>query len=169
MKKLLTLIPLMMLGCGSTNPTPEVVIEQTPAPPSAVRVASSISCEGAVEVGTPQQVQNGTALTVVGRYQAVVYSNGDCFASGSVNDASNQSADSYYYPYNSDNWQIAPLALGLDVLPPSNYGYWTLSLDRTTYRLQMQYVDQDLTSNGLTDPYGTVFPASDCQISTFDH
>jgi len=175
MKSLLVLLPLLV-GCANGN-TPAVLIEQVPddggVPPTQIynQVADIINCEGTLYVGTSQAIQNGTAPFIVAKYQAVIYQNGDCSASGSISDEVLQASDTNYYPLLSDNWQVAPLSIGFSVFSPVDFAYWTLQVDRGTQALNLQvaYNDGDLVAQGLSNPYITVFPVSNCQLTSYLH
>jgi hypothetical protein len=101
-------------------------------------------------------------------YEAEEYSDGSVFVSASVASASMQSSDSLMFGTTQKGWGTAPLSIVLDVVPPSDFGGWSVSLDRTTLTYTVSYADSDLPNIGSPNPVVMTFVGSKyCTVQSF--
>lgn len=97
----------------------------------------SFFCDGQLE---------GTLLLVT--YDAVLFSNGDIWTTGSVSDASRQSSSSAFWDPSQNGYvDAATQPIVFDFTGPADGGYFVIALDRTTLVNVVTYKDQDLLND----------------------
>jgi hypothetical protein len=97
----------------------------------------SFFCEGGLE-----------NTNLVASYDAVLFSNGDIWTTGSVSDPSRQSsASNFWDPSQNGYADAATGSIVFDFEGPANGGYFVISLDRTTLVSVVTYHDTDLPND----------------------
>ncbi len=96
------------------------------------------------------------------RYRVYQFKNNDVYIQGEIYGTSFEVADSVMYGSTQNGWLTAPIYINYDVSGTANYGYWVISMDRTTLITTIVYYDTDISVGSLT----WVEPSSDCTSTT---
>jgi Collagen triple helix repeat (20 copies) len=128
------------------------------APGAPDSITASISCSGIGYVG---------AFEGVFTYQLDQFSNGSVFASASVASAGLESSSSTFYAPTQVGWTTAQVNVVMDIASPVDFGFWKMSLNRTTLVVSVSYNDTDLPTYGFSNPFNLTFTPSACVVNTY--
>ena len=141
---------------------------------------ASIACVGltpACEFLDPNELDGQPSGTLLNyncgdlefHYNADLWTDGTIDASASVENYSLQSSYSEFYAPTQVGALTAPVNVVFDIAPPADFGNWTISFDRTTLVVSVQYNDVDVAA-GEGWSAGVLlftFPSSDCVLNTY--
>ena len=96
------------------------------------------------------------------RYRVYQFVNEDIFIQGEIYGVSYEVADSIMYSKLQNGWTTAPIYINYDVSGSANYGYFVISLNRSTMVTTIVYTDSDVSGGSTT----WVEPSSDCVTQT---
>ena len=120
------------------------------------RIVTSIGCSGTISGLTSNA---GTALNGLEvKYTASVTSSGDIFVKGSVSSSSMEIGGSAFYSVNANGASTGPIIFTADYATAS-WGYWNITLNRTTLILTATYTDSTLVGQS---PVVVTFASSAC-------
>ena len=94
----------------------------------ATHIIESFACGGGLE-GAPLSFW----------YNAVLFSSGDLFVTGSIKDAAKQSSTTAFYTPQQNGYVNAQITLTLDEDGTPDFGWFTLSLNRTSLVTKIDY------------------------------
>ena len=114
------------------------------------KITASLHCNGGLE---------GLSW-VKFKYDAMVFSSGDVMAVGSIMDARNEYSNSMFYSSKQVGSNTAAVYVTYDISGGDTYGYWRISLDRSTAITTIQY--SDTTYNNTW-----VMPSSSCLLHNY--
>ena len=116
------------------------------------RITSSIHCGGSLE-----------NTNLIFAYDVAQFANGNVFASGNVAGAASQSSTALVYAPTQNGYATAPIIVTLDASGPADFGWWRLSLNRTSLVVTIEYNDA-----GMTPPKQTWTMTPDkCVVNTY--
>jgi hypothetical protein len=106
------------------------------------KIKKAFSCQGTLS----QASASAAGLTVPAGGLDIMYAvaettSGDVFASGSVADSSFQASDAQFYSGSAVGSETAPVLITNDFMGGLTYGYWKISLNRTTSVVMVDYID----------------------------
>jgi hypothetical protein len=137
------------LGVDAGGPSVSVDVGPTFDPS---RITSSIHCGASLE---------NTTLTFT--YDVAQFANGNVFASGGVSGAASQSSTAVVYAPTQNGYATAPIIVTLDASAPADFGWWRVSLNRTSLVVTIEYNDA-----GMTPPKQTWIMTPDkCVVNTY--
>lgn len=119
----------------------------------SAKITNSIFCTGGLE---------GTA-SLGFKYQAVLFANGNVFASASIKDGVLEASYATLYSPTQNGAAVAGVSVQFDQAAPANSGFWILSLDRKTLVTSIVYNDADVL--GGTQSW-TMTPAA-CVVNNY--
>ena len=96
------------------------------------------------------------------RYRVRQFVNEDIFIQGEIYGVSYEVADSIMYSKLQNGWTTAPIYINYDVSGSANYGYFVISLNRSTMVTTIVYTDSDVSGGSTTWSQ----PSSDCTTQT---
>jgi hypothetical protein len=96
-------------------------------------------------------------------YTAHLLSSGDLVVSGKIRNAEIEASNTNYYSASQVGASTAQVTISYDLVGTSNYGYWTIELNRSTLITTITYYDTELSSN----PDVWVAPASECNVNNY--
>ena len=96
------------------------------------------------------------------RYRVRQFVNEDIYIQGEIYGASYEVADSVMYSKLQNGWETAPLYINYDVAGSANFGYFKITLNRSTMVTTIVYTDSDVS--GGSDTWSQ--PSSDCTTQT---
>jgi hypothetical protein len=96
------------------------------------------------------------------RYRVYQFVNEDIFIQGEIYGTSYEVADSIMYSKLQTGWDTAPIYINYDVQSTANFGFFVISLNRSTMVTTIVYTDSDVTGGALTWSQ----PSSDCTTQT---
>lgn len=102
-------------------------------------------------------------LHVLVDYGVVEFANGNVFANGSISDANGEASNAMYYSPAESGYDSAQIVALLDEVPPSDGGYWIVTMDRTTLVVTATYHDADIDAGVMS----WAFPAEHCTRNTY--
>lgn len=109
--------------------------------PGAGRIVSTINCQGTVSgLGGASSVLNGLEV----EYDAVLTSNGDVYATGTIIDDLQQVSGTSFFAAGQNGSQTARVFVTNDQHGTADGGLWQLSLDRVTLQPTVIYDDASL-------------------------
>jgi len=100
--------------------------------------------------------------TLYYRYRVSQFVNEDIFIQGEIYGAAYEVADAIMYSKLQNGWDTAPIFINYDVSGSANYGYFVISLNRSTMVTTIVYTDSDVS--GGSDTWTQ--PSSDCTTQT---
>ena len=100
--------------------------------------------------------------TLYYRYRVSQFVNEDIFIQGEIYGAAYEVADAIMYSKLQNGWDTAPIFINYDVSGSANYGYFVISLNRSTMVTTIVYTDSDVS--GGSDTWSQ--PSSDCTTQT---
>lgn len=103
------------------------------------KIAASIGCTGTLDNTAGFQFS----------YTVDQFANGNVFASGSVASPAAGSSSSAFFAPSQTGFATATVSFILDAAGPSDGGWWTIALDRTSLVVTITYHDVDV--DGGTD------------------
>ena len=103
-----------------------------PAGADGGKITASITCTGRIPDSTVS----------VG-YNAVQFMSGAVFASAYVSGPGIEASEAKIYAQSQVGWQTAPIIVVYDVYGTPNYGWWRVSLDRSTLVVTAEYNDNE--------------------------
>lgn len=118
------------------------------------KITGSIFCGGGF-----QGLQSSLQFT----YSAVQFANGNMFVSGSVSDGYVQTGNAAMFTSIQNGWVNGALTIQHDMLGPNVGGFWSLSLNRSSLVVSIQYFDSDLVGGSQA---WEMLP-SQCVVNTY--
>ena len=100
--------------------------------------------------------------TLYYRYRVSQFVNEDIFIQGEIYGAAYEVADAIMYSKLQNGWDTAPIFINYDVSGSANYGYFVISLNRSTMVTTIVYTDSDVTGGSTT----WTLPSSNCTFVT---
>ena len=96
------------------------------------------------------------------RYRVYQFVNEDIFIQGEIYGVSYEVADSIMYSKLQNGWTTAPIYINYDVSGTANFGYFVISLNRSTMVTTIVYTDSDVSGGSTSWSQ----PSSDCTTQT---
>ena len=96
------------------------------------------------------------------RYRVYQFVNEDIFIQGEIYGTLYEVADSIMYSKLQNGWTTAPIYINYDVSGSANYGYFVISLNRSTMVTTIVYTDSDVSGGSTT----WTLPSSNCTFVT---
>lgn len=171
MKYILLIATLIFVGCGKDGAAgpagpagaPGQTGAQGPAGSDGTdnRIVATINCDGQISglAGAAGTALNGLWV----EYNAALTASGDVYAAANVSAPSFQVGDSIYYAASQNGSATGSVIFTAD-FATSNYGWWNVSLNRSTLVVTAVYNDTDL---GGQSPVTMNFNASACQSASY--
>lgn len=97
-------------------------------------------------------------------YSAVKMASGDVFAEASIANASYQTSQSNYYAAKQNGSLNAAVVITDDWYSTASYGWWSISLDRSTLIPTAVFNDSSMPTSSTRT---FTFPASSCTVQTY--
>lgn len=98
-------------------------------------------------------------------YTADVFASGAVFATSSLGNETYTVSGSALYAPSQVGAATAPVSYEFDFYGPANGGTWTVELDRTTLRVQVDYLDKDFQSADHTITW--TWPKDQCVVTEY--
>ena len=96
------------------------------------------------------------------RYRVAQFVNEDIFIQGEIYGSAYEVADSIMYSKLQNGWTTAPIFINYDVSGTANFGYFVISLNRSTMVTTIVYTDSDVSGGSTSWSQ----PSSDCTTQT---
>ena len=96
------------------------------------------------------------------RYRVAQFVNEDIFIQGEIFGTSYEVSDSIMYSKLQNGWTTAPIFINYDVSGTANFGYFVISLNRSTMVTTIVYTDSDVSGGSTSWSQ----PSSDCTTQT---
>ena len=129
-----------------------------------------LSCYTTLQAVWVSDLSTGTNVFLTGIsviYEVNQFSSGSILVTGTVNNPGFGVSSLDYYIPPQGGFANGNLSLTFDVVPPSDNGFWQLSVNRSNWLLAVVYTDADMAVDSLTwttpaagpcTLYGTVSP-----------
>lgn len=121
-------------------------------------ITSSISCNGVLNTAGFSSI---TSMDF--SYTVDTFSTGDVYVSAVMADGAIGSSVSEYYAPTQGGHAYGKVSIVFDIAPPYDYGFWTLSMDRSTVFGTIVYTDADVSGGSASWTYGSTF----CTVNNY--
>ena len=130
------------------------------------RIVASVGCVATLTQATA--VAANLSIPVNGlsfSYTGVVMASGDVMAEASIANGSGQTSGTSFYASAQNGSSTAPVTIRDDWSTPSdNYGWWSISVNRSTAIVSTVYQDVDLPTTATRT---FTFPVSACTVNNY--
>ena len=113
---------------------------------NGIQTAASLYC-GAVLENSIDLFEDGTVWFT---YNAMVFSDGSVYAYGGIRNSEFQIGRSTFYDSSQSGASTAAVLFTWDVSSPANWGYWEISVNRSTLVVTILYTDENQVGGATT-------------------
>ena len=121
---------------------------------NGIQPAASLFCDAALE-----------GLSLRFTYTAMVFSDNSVFAYGGIYGVGSQIGSSNYYASTQTGASTAAVLFTYDIIGSLNFGWWTISINRSTLAATILYTDSDVSGGSTT--WTLASSSSNCVLNSF--